>query len=58
MVDLLQALDLWRIMREVLVDGEAEVEGAGLVHALVRVDGQGEVENVVRTGEVRAHCAA
>jgi hypothetical protein len=38
-IDLLQTLDLWRIMREVLVDGEAEVEGAGLVHAFVRVDG-------------------
>ena len=57
-VDLLRALDLGRVVREVLVDGEAEVEGAVLVQPFVRLDGQGEVERVVRVREVRAHGAA
>lgn len=58
MVDLLRALDLGRIMREVLVDREIEVEGAALVHALVGLDGEDEVEDVVRVGEGHFHRAA
>jgi len=57
-VDFLHTLDLWRIVREVLVDGEAEGEGAGGVHAFVGVDGEGEVEDVVGVGKGGAHCAA
>lgn len=57
-VDLLRALDLGRVVREVLVDCEAENEAAAFVHALVRVDGQSEVEDVVGIGEVRLHCCA
>jgi hypothetical protein len=34
-IDLLRALDLWRLVRKVLADVEGEVEGAVLVHALV-----------------------
>ena len=55
MVDFLHTFHFWRVVREVLVDGEAEGEGAGGVHAFVGVDGQGEVEDVVGVGEVRAH---
>jgi len=57
-VDLLQALDLGRVVGEILVDGEGEVEGAGLVHALVGLDGEGEVEDVVRVGKAHLHRAA
>lgn len=57
MVDLLAALDLWRVVREVLVDGESEGERAGLVHALVGLDGQREVLDVVRVGEGHFHGA-
>jgi len=32
-VDLLRTLDLWRFMREVVVDGECELERAALVHS-------------------------
>lgn len=58
MVDLLRALDFRRVVGEVLIDLEVEVEAAALVHALVRVDGELEVEDVVRVGEVRLHCRA
>ena len=58
MVDFLHALDLGRLVREVLVDGEAEAEGAALVHALVRLDGQDEVHDVVVRREVGAHRVA
>ncbi|KAJ8107795.1 hypothetical protein OPT61_g8616 [Boeremia exigua] len=54
-VDFLRALDLGRVVREVLVDGEAEVEAPALVHALVWVDGEREVEDVVWVWEVRLH---
>lgn len=57
-VDLLRALDFRRIVGEVLVDGEAEVEAPALVHALVWVDGERKVEDVVRVGEVCLHCCA
>lgn len=55
MVDLLHALDLGRVMGEVLVYDEAEVEGAAAIHALVGLDGEGKVEDVVGVWEVRFH---
>ena len=55
MVDLLQAFHFRGIVREVLVDGEREVEGAIFVHALVGLDGQGEIEDVVGVGEGHFH---
>lgn len=57
-VDLLRAFDLGRIVRKVLVDCEAEDEAAAFVHALVRVDGEREVEDVVGVGEVGFHRCA
>lgn len=56
MVDLLLALDFRRVVGEILVDGEAELERATFVHALVRVDGEDEVEEIVRVRECRLHC--
>ena len=58
MVDFLLAFYFRRVVREVLVDGEGEAEGAVLVHALVRVDVQDEVEDVVWVGEFGAHGVA
>ena len=55
MVDFLRALDLGRVVGEVLVHGEAEVEDATFVHALVRFNGQGEVEDVIGVGEGHFH---
>lgn len=55
MVDLLCALDFWRVVWEVLVDLEVESEASALVHALVRVDCELEVEDIVGVGEVRLH---
>lgn len=56
-VDLLRALDLWRLVWEVLADVECEVEAAVLVHALIRCDGQAEVQDVVGVREGRRHGA-
>jgi hypothetical protein len=42
---------------EVLADVECKVKGAVLVHALVRCDGQAEVQNVVGIGEGCRHGA-
>ena len=42
-------------MREVLVDGEVEVEGPAFVHALVGLDRECEVEDVVGVGEGCLH---
>ena len=58
MVDLLQTLDLGGVVGEVLVDGEAEVECTALVHAFVRLDGEGEVEDIVRVREGHFHRAS
>ena len=55
MVDLLAALHFRRVMREILVDGEVEVEAAALVHAFVGLDGQYEGEDVVRVRESGFH---
>jgi hypothetical protein len=54
-VDLLFALDLRRLVREVLADGEGEVELAALVESLVGRDREGEVEDVVGVWEGRLH---
>lgn len=58
MVDLLCAFDFGRVMWEILVDREAEVEHATLVHALVGLDGESEVEDVVGVGEGHFHRAS
>lgn len=58
MVDLLHALHLGRIVREVLVDGECECECSGAVHAFVGLDGEDEVLDVVGVGEGHFHRAA
>ena len=55
MVDFLRALHFRWVVGEVLVNGESKVEDPAFVHALVRLDGQCEVEDVVRVGEVCAH---
>jgi hypothetical protein len=55
MVDLLRALDFGRVVWEVLVDCEAKYEASAFVHALVGVDGQGKIEDIVGVGEVRFH---
>jgi hypothetical protein len=56
-VDLLFALDLRRLVREVLADGEGEVELAAFVEALVGRDGEGEIEDIVRVWEGGLHGA-
>jgi hypothetical protein len=56
-VDLLFALYFRRLVREVLADGEGEVELAAFVEALVGRDGEGEVEDVVGVGEGGFHGA-
>lgn len=42
-------------MRELVVDGEGEVEGAAAVETFVRSDGEREVEDVIGIGEVQGH---
>ena len=56
-VDLLFALDFRRLVREVLADGEGEVELAAFVQALVGGDSEGEVEDVVGVLEGCLHGA-
>jgi len=58
MIDLLGAFDLGRVMWEVLIDRETEVEYTTLVHALVRFNSKSEVENVVRIGKGHFHCVS
>ena len=55
MVDLLRALHFRRVVREILVHGEGKDETAPLVHALVGLDRECEVEDVVRVREVGLH---
>ena len=43
MVDLLFAFDFGRLVREVLADGEGEVEDAAFVEAFVGCENEGEV---------------
>ena len=42
-------------MGKILVDGEVEIERTAFIHALVRLDGQGKIENIVRIGEGGFH---
>ena len=58
MIDLLRTFDLRRVVREILVDGEVEVETAAFIHSFIRLDGQGEVEDIIGVGEGGFHCAA
>ena len=47
MVDLLLTLDFWGIMWEIVIDGETEMERSASIHALVRVNCEDEVEEIV-----------
>lgn len=58
MINFLRTLDLRRIMREVLINREGEVEDAAFVHSLVGLDGKCEVKDVVGVGEGHFHGAA
>lgn len=58
MINLLRTLDLGRVMREVLVDVETEMERAAFIHALVGLDREGEVQDVVGVGEGHFHRAS
>ena len=58
MINLLHAFHLRWVMREILIDREGKAECSALVHALVGLDREGEVEDVVCVREVRLHCAA
>lgn len=51
MIDLLRTFHLRRVMWEVLIDSEVEVERSTLVHALVRLDGERKVQDVVGVGK-------
>lgn len=55
MVYLFFAEDLGCLMRELLTDLEGEVELPALVHSLVRLDGEFEVQNIVGVFEDRLH---
>lgn len=54
-VDFLFALYFWWLVREVLADGEGEVELAAFVQALVGSDGECEVKDVVGVWEGGLH---
>lgn len=54
-VDLLLAFHFGRVVRIVLVDVEVEVKRPGLVHALVRLDAEHELQLVVGIRERRLH---
>lgn len=58
MIDLLRALHLGRVMREVLVNTEVEMERATLVHALVGLDRKRKVEDIVGVREMHLHRAS
>lgn len=58
MVDLFHASHFWGLVREALVDGEVESEFRPSVHALVRLDTEDKVQDVVRIREVRSHRGA
>lgn len=55
MINLLRALDLWRIVWEILVDVEVKVERAAFVHALVGLYCEDEIEDIVGIGERGFH---
>jgi hypothetical protein len=54
-IDLLRALHLRRVVREVLVDDKTEVETTAPIETLVGIDCEGEVEDIVRVWESCAH---
>lgn len=56
MINFLGAFHLGWIVREVLVDCKGERKAASFVHALVWLDGESEIEDIVTIGEVNAHC--
>lgn len=58
MVDLLLAPHLGRLVRVVCAHGECECEAAADVHALVGLDLESEVEDVVGIGEFGLHRCA
>lgn len=58
MIYLLCAFDFRGIVGEVLVYSEIEVESPTLVHALVWLNSERKVEDVVRVGERSFHGAA
>lgn len=58
MVDLLRALHFRRVVGEVLVYGEGEVEDAAFVHALVWLDRESEIKDVIGVRKGRAHGGA
>jgi len=58
MVDLVEALNLRRLVWKVLVDAEREKEAGALVHSLVRFDLQLEVEDIVGVFEDGLHGGA
>jgi len=55
MINFLCALDLWGIMRIIVVDSEGELECTTLVHALVRCNGQSKVEKIAGIGKMGLH---
>ena len=58
MIDPLGAFDLWWIVWEVLVDGESKREAPPLIHALVWLDSEIEVENIIWIWEMNLACFA
>lgn len=58
MVDFLRAFDFRRVMWVVARDSECELEAATFVHALVGLDCECEVEDVVWIVEVCSHSLA
>lgn len=44
-------------MREILVYGEVEVKSASFVHALIWLDREGEIQDIVGVWELGLHCA-
>jgi hypothetical protein len=58
MINLLCTFDFRRVVREVLVDCECEQKAAALVHALVRLDRKGKIEDIIRVRKGRLHRAA
>lgn len=55
MIDLLLAVDLGRLVGKRLRDRKPKLEDPALVHALIGLDVEEEVEDVVAVGEVGAH---
>ena len=58
MVDLLRAFYFRWVMRKVLINGEVKLERTAFVHALIGLDGECEVQDIVGVGEGCPHCFA